>query len=273
MANVPKRVEDRLVSGLKKFQPIITAAKSRDVNESDLVVILNDVFAEVFGYDKYFEVTSEFAIRGTYCDLAIKLENKIQVLIEVKAPGIELKEPQIKQAIDYAANQGVDWVVLTNGVHWRIYKVIFAKPIAQEVVCEFDFLMLSPKNGEHLQFLYLLTKEGWAKSAVGDFFEQKQALSRFCIGAIVLSDPVLAVMRRELKKLSPDVRIDAEQIAEVLRQEVVKREVLDSEKFGDAQKQISRAASKAQRVEKQVPAAPQIAAVPSISPATQPTTT
>ncbi len=254
MANIPKRVGDRLVAGLKKFQPILAAAKSRDVNESDLVVILNDVFAEVFGYDKYFEITSEFAIRGTYCDLAIKLENKIEVLVEVKAPGIELRDLQVKQAIDYAANQGVDWVVLTNGIQWRIYKVIFAKPIGQELVCDFDFMALNPKNDDHLQFLYLLTKEGWAKSAVGDFHQQKQALSRFCVGAITLSDPVLAVMRRELKKLSPDVRIDADQIAEVLRQEVIKREVLDGEKFGEAQKQIARAVTRQQKAEKKEPA-------------------
>ncbi len=54
-------------------------------------------------------------------------------------------------------------------------------------------------------------------------------------------------MRRELKKLSPDVRIDIEQIAEVLRQEVIKREVLDGEKFGEAQKQITRAAIRQQK--------------------------
>lgn len=262
MANIPKRVEERLVAGLKKFQPILTAAKSRDVNESDLVVIINDVFADVFGYDKYFEVTSEFAIRGTFCDLAIKLENKIEVLIEVKAPGIELKELQVKQAIDYAANQGVDWVVLTNGIQWRIYKVIFAKPIGQELVCEFDFLALSAKNDDHLQFLYLLTKEGWAKSAVGDFHQQKQALSRFFVGAISLSEPVLAVMRRELKKLSPDVRIDVEQIAEVLRQEVIKREVLDGEKFGEAQKQIARAANRQQKESEKKALAPASSELP-----------
>lgn len=250
MANIPKRVEDRLIVGLKKFQAVLSVAKSRDVNESDLVVILNDVCAEVFGYDKYFEVTSEFAIRGTYCDLAIKLENKIEVLIEAKAPGIELKELQVKQAIDYAANQGVDWVVLTNGLQWRIYKVIFAKPIGQELVCEFDFLTLNPKNEEHLQLLYLLTKEGWSKSAVGDFHQQKQALSRFFVGAIALTEPVLSVMRRELKRISPDVRIDVGQIADVLRQEVIKREVLDGEKFSDAAKQINRAANRQLRLEK-----------------------
>lgn len=90
MASIPKRVEDRLVAGIKKFQPILALAKSRDVNESDTVVILNDLLAEIFGYAKYFEITSEFAIRGTYCDLAIKLEGKLVVLIEAKSVGEEI---------------------------------------------------------------------------------------------------------------------------------------------------------------------------------------
>ena len=70
------------------------------------------MLAAVFGYDKYSEVTSEFSIRGTYCDLATKLDGVVQTLIEVKAVGYDLKEAHTKQAIDYAANQGVDWVLL-----------------------------------------------------------------------------------------------------------------------------------------------------------------
>ena len=251
MASIPKRVEDRLVAGIKKFQPILALAKSRDVNESDTVVILNDLLAEIFGYAKYFEVTSEFAIRGTYCDLAIKLDGKLMVLIEAKSVGTELKDQHVKQAIDYAANQGVDWVVLTNGALWRVYKVIFAKPIDQELVCEFDFLNLDAKDDTHLQFLFLLTKEGWAKSAVGEFHQQKQALSRFTVGAALMSDSVLSAVRKELKRVSPDVRIEAEQISTVLEHEVIKRDVLESEKYAEAIKAIARAAAKIARNKKE----------------------
>jgi predicted type IV restriction endonuclease len=250
MASIPKRVEDRLIAGIKRFQPVLTLAKSKDVNESDTVSILNDMLGEVFGYDKYFEVTSEFAVRGTYCDLAVKLDGKVTVLIEAKAIGGELKDQHVKQAIDYAANQGVDWVVLTNSIQWRIYKVIFGKPINQDLVCEFDFLKLEAKNDEHLQFLFLLTKEGWSKSAVVEFNEQKQALSRFFIGASILSETVLAAIRRELKKVSPDVRIETDQIRDVILAEVIKREVVEGEKFVAAEKALTRAATKALRVKK-----------------------
>ncbi|MBL8751421.1 MAG: type I restriction enzyme HsdR N-terminal domain-containing protein, partial [Planctomycetes bacterium] len=100
---------------LKRFAPILTAQRDRDVSESDTVTIVEDLLSDLFGFDKYAEVTSEFAIRSTYCDLAIKIENKLRLLIEVKAIGITLNEKHVKQVVDYAANQGLDWVVLTNG--------------------------------------------------------------------------------------------------------------------------------------------------------------
>ena len=114
MANVPQKVANRVASGIKRFQPVLQAAKSRDVGESDTVTIIVDILADVFGYDKYAEITSEHAIKGTYCDLATKIDGVLQMLIEVKAIGLDLKDQHVKQAVDYAANQGVDWVVLSD---------------------------------------------------------------------------------------------------------------------------------------------------------------
>ena len=90
MPCIPKRSKTG-AAGIKKYQPVLALAKNKDVTEPDTVAILNDLLADVFGYAKYFEVTSEFSIRGTYWDLAIKLDNKITVLIEAKAIGGELK--------------------------------------------------------------------------------------------------------------------------------------------------------------------------------------
>jgi len=244
MASVSNKVKERLVLGIKKFQPVLLSAKSRDVNESDTVMIVSDILSEVFGYDKYSEITSEFAIRSTFVDLAIKVNGRIEILFEVKAIGLELKENFIKQAVDYAANQGVDWVVLTNGVIWQVYNVFFNKPIEQELVLEMSFLDLNPKNDLDCDHLSLLTKEGIEKSLLGDYQAQRQALSRYYIGQMILTDPILDVVRKELKKVSPDVKIDNEQIKEVMVKEIIKREVLEGEKAENAKKKIIRSVSK-----------------------------
>jgi hypothetical protein len=54
------------------------------------------------------------------CDLAIKIDNKIRFIIEVKAAGLDLKEDHIRQQCDYGSNSGVEWVILTNSNDWKV---------------------------------------------------------------------------------------------------------------------------------------------------------
>lgn len=250
MATIPNRVAERLSSSLKRFQPILESAKSRDVNEADTSIIVSDMLSEIFGYDKYSEVTREHAIRGTFCDLALKVDNELQFIIEIKAIGLELKDAHIKQAVDYAANQGVEWVILTNGINWRAFKVIFGKPIDQECVLDLNLLNISPRNSAHLESLYPLTREGLLKGALPAYHTQQQATNRFYMAAIVLSDPVVETIRRELKRISPDVKIQIEEIRQSLINEVLKREVVEGEKAGEAKKRVQRAAAKLLRAKK-----------------------
>ena len=247
MAKIPTKVQERIVASLKRFQPILSSAKARDVGESDTVTIVTDMLAEVFGYDKYSEITSEHAIRGTYCDLATKIDGQLSMLIEVKAIGLDLKDSHVKQAVDYAANQGTDWVALTNGVAWRVYKITFAKPIDQELVIEIDFLNLNHKSQKDLDSLFLFCKEGWIKSVLGEFHSQRQALSKFFLSAVILSEPILQVVRRELKRLSPDTRIEIDEIKTALIADVLKREVTEGDQADAARRKIGRVASKALR--------------------------
>ncbi|MBM3351164.1 MAG: type I restriction enzyme HsdR N-terminal domain-containing protein [Betaproteobacteria bacterium] len=249
---IPKKIDDRIKVGLKKYQPVLANAKLRDVGEADTVTIIKDMLSDVFGYDKYSEITSEYAIRGTYCDLAIKLDGKLSTLIEVKAVGIELKDQHVKQAIDYGANQGVDWIMLTNGITWQVYKLTFSKPIEKELVLNFDVTSINPRLDKDVESLYLLCKEGWQRSALGEYHTQKQALSRFFMGAMLQAAPVLDVIRKELRKVSPDVKITNEEIKDVLINEVIKREVLEGDKASDASKKVGRVASKARAASKSV---------------------
>ncbi len=244
---IPAKIETRLAAGLKRFQPVIAAALARDVNESDTVVIVTDMLQDIFGYDKYTEITSEYAIRGTYCDLAVKLDGKLQLLIEVKAIGLELRDAHIKQAIDYAANQGIEWVVLTNASSWCVYKVAFTKPIHHELVVEFEIDDMNHKDTETLERLWLISKEGWVRAGIGEYHVQKQALSRFTLGAVILSESVLEVIRREVRRISPGVRVESAELKQALETEVIKREVLEGDKAAEALKQISKASTRALR--------------------------
>jgi hypothetical protein len=247
MASIPSKISARINAGIKRFQPILAAAKARDINESDTVVIVTDMLQDVFGYDKYTEITSEHSVKSTFVDLAIKLDGTLVLLLELKAIGMDLKDAYVKQAVDYAANQGVDWVVLSSGVLWRVYRVQFTKPIDHELVYEFNFLELNPKNDDHIELLWMLSKESWQKETLKDYHAQRQAMSRFVLGALLQSDPVLELIRREVRRVSPGIRIETSEIANVLQQEVIKRDVLEGDKADAARRLVTRAANRALR--------------------------
>jgi predicted type IV restriction endonuclease len=248
--STPKKVADRLAAGLKRFKPVLEAAKARDVNESDTSMIVTDMLAEIFGFDKYADVTREYAIRGTYCDLATKIEGQLQTLIEVKAIGLALRENHVKQAVDYAANQGVEWVVLTNGQHWKVFSVSFSKPISADLVLDLDILAMSPSDEDAIEDLFLLSKEGIQRSGLDAYNDQLKVRNKFNLAALILSDPILHTIRRELKRISPDVRISVDEIKAALSHEVIKRDAIEGEKATEAQRLVSRAASKALRQRK-----------------------
>lgn len=250
MYKIPSKVNARISNAIKTFAPIIELAKTRDVNESDTVIIVTDILSNLFGYDKYSEITSEYAIRGTYCDLATKIDGKPNLLIEVKAIGLDLKETHVKQVVDYASNLGVDWVILTNATKWSIYKVNFSKPINQELVIEFDFLSLNSKRQKDIDLLFPITKEGYLASTLQEFHTQKQTLNRFFIGALIQHGLMIQYLKKELRKISPGLYVEDEELRDILKYEVIKREIIDSEEVVEALKKINRYASKILRDKK-----------------------
>lgn len=226
---IPKKVSDRISLNLKRFQAILSDAKSRDISESDTVVILGDMLAELLGYKKYTEITTEFAIRGTYVDLAVKVGYDVRFLIEAKAINVDLKDNHIKQAIDYGANHGIEWVALTNGVVWQVYKIHFKQPIDKSLIFEVDLLNTSPKNAQLLECFGTLSREGFTQSSMTAFFQQQQATSKFSLAALLTSENVLAALKKELKKISPTIKVDDEFLKHALQNDVLKRELVDSD--------------------------------------------
>ena len=245
--SVPKKVADRIASGMKQMVPILQQQRTRDVSEADTVTLVKDLLAEVFGYDKYADLTGEYAIRGTFCDLAIKLDGKVAQLIEVKAIGIGLNERHLKQVVDYAANQGVEWVILTNAVTWQLYHVIFEKPIDKQLVAQMDLLSLDVRKEADIEMLHLFTKEGFKKGLHLALRDRQEATSRFLVAALLLhNSSVVSVIRRELRRVV-DINVAEDEIIRVLEAEVIKRDALEGPAAESAIKRVDQAESKVLR--------------------------
>lgn len=244
MVTIPVKVKTRLIAGIKKFQGIVEKAQAKDINESDTVTIISDILSDVFGYDKYTEITSEFAIKKTFCDLAIKLDGQPKLLIEAKAAGLDLKEQHIRQAVDYGANSGVEWVILTNSVCWKVYSIGFGKPVTAELVYEFDLTQINTKKQNDLELVYYLTREAMtkgSKTSLDEYHTQQQLVNRYTITHILLAEPTLDLVRRTLRKMSSDLKVSNDEIQKIILEEILKRDVLDDERSVPAKKAVMKA--------------------------------
>ena len=260
MANIPAKVIDRLKENLGKIQKIVEQAKSRDINEADTVVIVTDILTGIFGYDKYTEVTREYAIKNTYCDLAVKVDGHLKFLIEVKAIGITLLDRHCQQALDYGANNGTEWIILTNSLNWKIYKVRFEKPIRTDLVCEFNLLDIKIKNMTDLDKLYILCKEGLKKNAIDEFTQHRMIVNKYYISAILQSDSIIENIKKEIKKLNPIIKVEDEEVKTLIINDMLKRELLDSpdaieanEKYNKVVKKLEKKKNKAKEIENKTP--------------------
>lgn len=249
--NLPASFTKRVTEGIKKYQNVIALLKKKDANESDTVTVITDMLQDIFGYDKYAEITSEYAIRGTYCDLAIISggnNKKIRFLIEVKAIAVTLTDSHTKQAVDYGANAGVNWVILTNADRWVIYKIKFGKPIDKELVYEFTVSTMMGKAEKEMEAIFAISKEGQQNSTIDDFYSSIQIKNKYVIGNLLNSEEVFSLVRKMAKKLFDDIKITNEEIADMMINDIIKREIIDSDESKKALKEIDK---KLKKIEKE----------------------
>jgi len=252
---LPKKFVDRIASNLKIYQKIALAQQKADVTEADTVTLVKDIFADVFGYSKYEELTSEHQIRGTYCDLAVKVGGKLRLLVEIKSAGTTLADNHLRQVVDYGAHQGVHWVVLTNAVEWRLVRIYVSHQISHEEICRFDLTEVSPRNEDDLKRMFLLAREGLTTDAMDAFHQRAQILSKFTVAALIRSEPVVAAVQQDLRRLFPDLKVAEAKLLTLIENEVIKREAIDGEKAREAAQRIRKAEAQLEKASKKVRAA------------------
>lgn len=243
---ISKKTRDRIGSELKKYQKIVGTLRERDISEADTVTVIKDILSDLFGYDKYTELTSEQQIRGTFCDLAIQVDGKIHYLAEAKAAGVNLNDNHLRQAVNYGANEGIEWIILTNAIEWKIYRIKFGKPIDFEEIFSFDICNLSSRSEDDIAKIALLSRENVTTDALGAFHQQAQIVNRHVIAEIMRTTEVLSCVRKEMRKLF-DVKVTDEEVLKIFETGIQKRDLQEGAAKVEAEAMVKKATKAIER--------------------------
>lgn len=194
--NQKKQLEKRLREYRKKY---LIRKENLKLDESATRLMVNYFLTDVLGYVELEDIKTEYNIRGEYADYVIQLARKKHFVIEVKAIELDLNERHLRQSTAYAANEGIDWIVLFNGKQIQLYRVIFAKPIAVHKVFDYDLsdlqtIKLAAENIIHL------CKQGVVKQELSEYWKRFDALTPINLAKHIYTVDVISAIRRKLRK-------------------------------------------------------------------------
>lgn len=207
--------KETLKNFLKKNTKSLTSLLERDAVEGDTRTFVTDMLVEGFGYDKYEELTAEYLVKGEFADIGIRIDKQIHAFVEIKRVSVALKDQHLRQVKTYAANEGVDWAILTNGRIWEVFHISNTTPLTHTLVFSVD-LLSEQTPSQKVEKLWRLSREAMKRDVLIDEWKAVSALSIDVISEAITSDEVLKVLRSQIRKKTKQL-VDETKLKAILR--------------------------------------------------------
>jgi hypothetical protein len=136
---------------------------------------------------------------GDYSGLLLDFgaHDRLLRVIEVKRVATKLSTRHLRQVEMYAVNEGVEWIILTNGAVWQVYHITGGLPVAVDLALEVDLLGEEPTTHKVNQLFYL-SRESLKKRQIDELWKARRATSPASLAQVLVSDPVAEAIRKEL---------------------------------------------------------------------------
>lgn len=211
------QLEKQLREYRKKY---LTKKQNLEVDESATRIMVNNFLTSVLGYLELDDIKTEYNIRGEYADYVIQLARKKHIVIEVKSIQIDLNDRHLRQSLSYAANEGIDWILLFNGKQIKLFRVLFGKPISYHAVFEYDLSDLTVMKQASSDIINL-AKKSVAKGELDTYWKRFDALTPASLIKAIYTEDVIRAIRLRLKK-NCGINFDQQDVAIAVQELLLK---------------------------------------------------
>jgi predicted type IV restriction endonuclease len=196
----------------------------RDANEGDTRLLVTDFLCDGLGFDKYSDLTTEYQVKGEFADYGVRIDRELMAFIEVKRIATKLAPKHLRQVEMYAVNEGVEWVLLTNGAIWQVYHLTGGLPVVIDPALEAN-LLSDETVAQKTNQLFYLTRESLKRRQIDELWKAKRATSPKSLSEVLVSESVADAIRKELRRRTGH-NIDGQEIVRLLRETVLRPECL-----------------------------------------------
>lgn len=220
-------VRERLKTMLRKYAKPLENLVKEDANEGNTRILVTDLLTYALGYDKFEDLTTEYQVRGEFADYGIRIDKQLVSFLETKRATTKLAVKHLRQVEMYAVNEGVEWVILTNGAHWQVYHIGMAPgaPVQIDLAIDVD-LLGSETVAQKANQLFFIAKEAFKRKRIDELWKEKVATSPKSLGKVILSAAVLTAIRKDLRRTTSR-NIEEKEIARLLQETVLRPDCLE----------------------------------------------
>jgi predicted type IV restriction endonuclease len=215
---------DRAKAAVRRFQKPLADLVARDANEGDTRLLVTDMLCDGLGYDKYEDLTTEYQVKVDFADYGIRVDKQLVAFIEVKRCAQSLNEKHLRQVQSYAVNEGVEWMMLTNGRVWQLWHMSPGLPVQMDMVLNVD-LLSDETVAKKADAMFYLSKEAFKRHQVDELWKTRAATSAKAITKALTGEKVLEELRRELRRQTGHLA-DRDRIKAVLESEVIRADLI-----------------------------------------------
>lgn len=210
-------VKDRLKDYKRKYLRKEFSA----LDESATRIMTNNFLTEILGYQELEEIKTEYRIKSEYADYVIQLKRKKHFVVEVKSIELDLNDKHLRQSLSYAANEGIDWILLLNGRQIQLYRVNFGKPVTTTLIYKLDLMNIDDfKKAPSL--LWYLSKKAVERGELETFWKKTNALSPVNLAKLLYSEEIVKRLRNDLKEQT-GIYFQIENVADSLREIIAEK--------------------------------------------------
>lgn len=210
---------EQVKCAVQRFARPLQDLLTRDANEGDTRLLITDMLCEGLGYDKFRDLTTEYMVRQDFADYGVRIDKQLIAFIEVKRVSQKLNERHLRQVQMYAVNEGVEWMILTNGQVWQAYHLTGGLPVIVNLAFEVD--LLGPESLEaKAEKMFFLHREALKRRRIDELWKHRAATSPDALLEVILSDSVLDTIRKEIKR-NTGITTTVQTLASVIRTEIV----------------------------------------------------
>lgn len=168
---------DAIIAKLRQAYKEIEQNKSF-LEENIKVFLVRDIFLEGMGYDiSISKCVFEQKKADTFADIVLKIDDKIEFIIETKSYGHEIKDSDIYQLAKYISKRGVEYGILTNGKDYLLINTnikaetnIGNDMLRHQIVFWFNIFDSKSKQYSHHDFFRFLSKEALFDTKITNYY-------------------------------------------------------------------------------------------------------